>query len=226
VSAVPAWLPAPLRRHILDFEDRIDGAVARLAASLPEGARVLDAGAGESRHAAFFARQRYIAIDLAVGDAAWDYSRLDALADLTRLPLRDDSCDAALNIVTLEHVRQPQAVLAEIHRVLKPGGELLLVVPHEWEVHQSPHDYFRYTRHGVAWLLEQAGFAGYTIEAAGGFFRMLSRRLFTMPRFFPGPLYLVAAILVAIPAAVLPLFDRLDRRQDFTLGYLCRARKS
>ena len=36
-----------------------------------------------------FARQRYCGVDLAVGDAAWDYSRIDALADLTALPFRD-----------------------------------------------------------------------------------------------------------------------------------------
>ena len=35
---------------------------------------------------------------------------------------------------------------------------LLIAAPHEWEVHQAPHDYFRYTRYGLAYLLEQAGF--------------------------------------------------------------------
>jgi SAM-dependent methyltransferase len=222
---IEAVLPRFLRRHILDFEARIDDAVAALAARLPEGARVLDAGAGESRHAEFFARQRYVAVDLAVGDAGWDYSRLDALADLERLPLRDASCDGALNIVTLEHVREPGAVLAELGRVLKPGAELLLVVPHEWEVHQSPHDYFRYTRHGVRYLLERAGFEALEIAPAGGYFRLLSRRLLNGLQFFPGPLFVAAAVVVAIPALLLPALDGLDREKNFTLGYVCRARR-
>jgi hypothetical protein len=46
----------------------------------------LDAGAGEARHARYFTRQRYCGVDLAVGDRTWNYSRLDAVADLTRLP--------------------------------------------------------------------------------------------------------------------------------------------
>ena len=50
------------------------------------GARVLDAGAGEVPPRAYFARQRYCGVDLAVGDRTWNYSRLEAVADLARLP--------------------------------------------------------------------------------------------------------------------------------------------
>ncbi len=82
-------LPRPLRRHILHFECEIEDAVRAFAASLPAGARVLDAGAGEGQYAHEFARQRYCGVDLAVGDAAWNYSRLDAVADLAALPFRD-----------------------------------------------------------------------------------------------------------------------------------------
>ena len=74
--------------------------MAAFARALPAGARVLDAGAGEGQYAHHFARQRYCGVDLAVGDAAWDYSRLDAVADLTALPFRDGAFDAALHIVT------------------------------------------------------------------------------------------------------------------------------
>ena len=107
-----------------------------------------------------FARQRYCGVDLAVGDAAWDYSRLDALADLTALPFRAAAFDAALHIVTIEHLQEPGRALAEIARTLAPGGTLLIAAPHEWEVHQAPHDYFRYTRYGLAYLLEKARLRG------------------------------------------------------------------
>jgi SAM-dependent methyltransferase len=224
-TARASLLPAFLRRQILNFEARIDDAVAQLAASLPPGALVLDAGAGESRHRPAFPRQRYVGVDLAVGDRAWDYSGLDAVADLERLPLRDAAFDACLNIVTLEHVRRPAAVLAELARVLKPGGTLLVVVPHEWEVHQAPHDYFRYTRYGIRYLLEDAGLVELRIVPAGGLFRLLSRRLMNAAQFFPGPLYWIAVLLVAVPALLLPALDSLDRDANFTLGYICTARK-
>jgi SAM-dependent methyltransferase len=165
-------------------------------------------------------------VDLAVGDSAWDYSRLQTLADLNALPFAAASFDACLNIVTLEHVPTPGAALTEMGRVLIGGGSLLLVVPHEWEVHQAPHDYFRFTRHGIRYLLESAGFQEIRIEPVGGFFRLLSRRLLNGLQFFPVLLLPFAALLLVPPALVLPVFDALDRERSFTLGYICTARKS
>ena len=160
-----------------------------------------------------------------VGDVAWDYSRLDVVGDLTALPFAPATFDASLNVVTLEHVREPARVLVEIARTLAPGGRFLLIAPHEWEEHQQPHDYYRYTRYGLDYLLRQAGFDAIEIRPVGGFFRLLSRRLFNALQFFPGPFMLLAAILFVPPALVLPLLDTLDRRQNFTLGYICSARK-
>jgi SAM-dependent methyltransferase len=228
-SALAYRLPKPLRRHILHFEAEIDDAVAALANALPAGARILDAGAGEGKYARHFARQRYCGVDLAVGDAAWDYSRLDVLADLTALPFRAGVFDAALNAVTLEHLREPALALAEIARTLAPGGKLLLAAPHEWEVHQQPHDYFRYTRYGLEYLLEKAGLKIVEIRAVGGYFRLVARRLLNGLQFFTGGArwlgFVPAAILLVPPALILPFLDALDGERNFTAGYICTARK-
>jgi SAM-dependent methyltransferase len=204
--------------------------VAGFAARLPAGARVLDAGAGEVRHARYFTGQRYCGVDLGVGDGTWNYSRLDAVADLTRLPFASGCFDAAIHIVTLEHVREPESVLREIARTLAPAAPLLAIVPHEWEVHQAPHDYFRYTRHGLVYLLEAAGFEIVHLEPAGGYFRLLARRLANGLQFFTGGMrwlgFLPAALLLIPPALVLPLLDFLDPDRNFTLGYICMAKKA
>jgi SAM-dependent methyltransferase len=222
-------LPRPFRRHILHFEVEIEDAVAAFARSLPAGARVLDAGAGEGRYAHFFARQRYCGVDLAVGDAAWDYSRLDAVADLTALPFRTGQFEAAIHIVTIEHLAEPARALEEIARSLVPGGLLLVAAPHEWEVHQPPHDYFRYTRYGLRYLLEKAGFEVCDLRPAGGFFRLLARRLLNGLQFFSGGFrwlgFVPSAMLLVPPALILPFFDFLDRDCNFTLGYISTARK-
>ncbi len=222
-------LPRPLRRHILNFEVEIEDAVSAFARALPAGARVLDAGAGEGQYRDHFARHRYCGVDLAVGDAGWDYSRLDALADLTALPFRTAVFDAAVHIVTIEHLREPAAALAEIARSLAPGGMLLIAAPHEWEVHQAPHDYFRYTRYGLQYLLEKSGFEVREMRAAGGYFRLLARRLLNGLQFFTGGLrwllFVPAAILLVPPALILPLLDPLDRDRNFTLGYVCTAQR-
>jgi len=221
----PGLLPAPLRRYVLDFERRIEEAVGSFAASLPGGARVLDAGAGEGAYKRYFPAQRYTGFDLGIGDAQWDYSQLDVLGDLAALPFRDAVFDAAVNIVTLEHVPEPARVLAEIARVLRPGGRLLLVVPHEWEVHQHPHDFFRYTRFGVEELARRAGLRVVSLEPGGGYFRLLARRLLNGAQYFPLPLNLLWLLLTAPAALVLPLLDPLDKRRDFTLGYLAVLQK-
>jgi SAM-dependent methyltransferase len=228
-TAIAYRLPRPLRRHILHFESEIEDAVVAFARALPEGARVLDAGSGEGRYRHHFARQRYCGVDLAVGDAAWDYSQVDVLADLTALPFPEATFDAAVHLVTIEHLPEPGRALAEIARTLAPGGTLLIAAPHEWEVHQAPHDYFRYTRFGLEHLLTQAGFEVLRIEAAGGYFRLLSRRLLNGIQFFMGGwrwvLFIPAAACLGPPALLLPLFEPLDPKKNFTLGYICEAQR-
>src|SRR5437899_1645225 len=223
-------LPPFLRRHILHFEAAIDESLASFARGIGAGERILDAGAGEGGHARYFAAARYCGVDLAIGDAAWNYRGLDAIADLAALPFRDGVFAACINIVTLEHVREPHRVLRELARALGPGGRLLLVVPHEWEVHQAPHDYYRYTRHGVAYLLEQAGFERIAIHPVGGYFRLLARRMLNGLQFFTGGArwigFLPAVLLLGPPALALPLLDFLDRDRNFTLGYICTAEKA
>lgn len=214
-------LPAWLRRRVFTFETFIEDSVSAFARALPAGARLLDAGAGEAQYAHLFPHVRYVGVDLAIGDPAWDYRRLHAIADLERLPFADGAFDAALHVVTLEHLARPAAALAELARVMRPGAALLLVAPQEWEVHQAPHDYYRYTRYGLEYLLAQAGFRIEEIRPAGGLFVVISRRLLNACRmvFWLLPVLAPLALLAA-------LLDPLDRQKDFTLGYRCLARKN
>jgi len=219
--AVPAWL----FRYLLSFEAGIEEAVAGFARSLPHGARVLDAGAGEGQYRGHFHEQRYCGLDLGIGDREWNYAGLDVIGDLSRMPFRAGAFDAVINIVTLEHLCEPAQAVQEMQRVLCSGGRVLIVAPQDWEVHQAPHDYFRYTRYGLRYLLESAGFTDIHVFPMGGFFRVVSRRLLTAPKLFRGWWRWLLAPLFTIPALVLPLLDSLDPSRDFTLGYTCTARK-
>ncbi|MCS7042190.1 MAG: class I SAM-dependent methyltransferase [Bryobacteraceae bacterium] len=213
-------LPAWLVRRVFLFETFIEDSVSAFARSLEPGARLLDAGAGEAQYAGHFPRARYVAVDLAIGDPAWDYRRLDAVADLERLPFRDGCFDAALNIVTLEHLPRPLEALREIARVLRRGGRMLVIAPQEWEVHQAPHDYYRYTRYGLAHLLGEAGFDVEEMTPSCGLFGVLARRLFNACQMAPWLLPAFAPLGLLVAA-----LDGLDRRRDFTLGYRCIARR-
>jgi SAM-dependent methyltransferase len=82
----------------------------------------------------------------------------DAFYDGGRFPYNDAEFRAVLCNQVLEHVFNPQEFIAEIRRVMVPGGMLLLTVPFVWDEHEQPNDYARYSSFGLKSLLEQQGF--------------------------------------------------------------------
>lgn len=150
--------------------------VAAAADATSPGARVLDVGAGSAPYRELFQHAEYTTAD-------WEQSvHLDGQApDVTApadaLPLDDRSFDVVLSTQVLEHVPEPARVLAELHRVLLEGGRLFLTVPLVWELHELPHDYYRYTPSGLAHLLETAGFADVEIKPRNDCFATIAQLL-------------------------------------------------
>jgi len=66
-------------------------------------------------------------------------------------------------------------VLTEFHRLLKPGGRLWMTAPLVWYLHEQPYDYYRYTSHGLRYLLERAGFADIDIAPLSDAFSTLAQ---------------------------------------------------
>lgn len=104
--------------------------------------RVLDFGGGK--------RAGYAA--LLRGGATIDSLNIDARYEPTYLhdantpfPIADAAYDTIVSFNTLEHVRRDEFALAELVRVLKPGGSLHIVVPFLYRVHASPSDFHRHT---------------------------------------------------------------------------------
>lgn len=118
----------------------------------------LDISAGQCRYKPFFNHAQYIAIDSAVGDPDWDFSKLDIIGDTLKMPIKGESIDICLNFTSLEHYKDPVKAFKEFYRILKPGGQLFLYVPFVQVEHQIPHDYYRYTRYGLEYLCAQFGF--------------------------------------------------------------------
>ena len=74
------------------------------------------------------------------------------VADAHAIPLRDGSVDGVWIQAVLEHVLGPAAVVAEIQRVLKPGGWVYAETPFMQQVHEGPYDFTRFTHSGHRWL--------------------------------------------------------------------------
>lgn len=153
----------------------------------------------------------------------------DVLGDVQRLPFADGTFDTVFCSQVLEHVPEPGLALAEFYRVLKPGGALIVSAPHISWLHNEPHDYFRYTPHGLRFLLERAGFAPERVAAAGGLLALLGHISSTMLINLTFGLPVVQRMSLAVNALwvrlIAALDHRLERRKIFALNYVCTARK-
>jgi SAM-dependent methyltransferase len=89
----------------------------------------------------------------------------------------DESIDCMLCSEVLEHVPHPHVAIREFARILRPGGVLLLTVPFLARLHEEPHDYFRYTRHGLRRLLDDGGFDIDEIAETGSLFSFLGHQV-------------------------------------------------
>ncbi|MDW7773852.1 MAG: methyltransferase domain-containing protein [Desulfobulbaceae bacterium] len=192
-----------------------------------------DFGSGESPYKGFFEQyaQKYIAVDWA---ASLHDTRADIVSDLNKpLPIESDVADTVVSLSVMEHLCEPQIMLNEAFRILKPGGGIVLQVPWQWWIHEAPYDFFRYTPYGLKYLFEKAGFVNTQIEAQAGYFTTaaLKWNYFTL-RFVRGQRPIRAAITAGLlpfwylNQTIAPLLDKLDRNWMLeTPGYFVTAKK-
>jgi len=222
------------RWHITQF-------VRSVADSLPPGSAILDAGAGECAYKKYFTHCEYKSVDSAVGESAWNYTNLDYVAPLDKLPIRDGSFDAVLCTQVLEHLEWPRECVKEMSRVLKPGGKLYLTAPMAQSEHQEPYDFFRYTSFGLRSICDQAGLEQMEIRPFGG---LCTRWAYELPRamqFFAGtglrggtvrlagfallPLRALVFVMIRSAQTLLLWLDRFDKTRNDPFGWSITASK-
>jgi len=227
-SILPAWWwdridleNSSIRQHIRKF-----------AADTTPAELVLDAGAGQCVYKEYFRHARYLAVDFGQGEGQWEYDEIDTLARLEQLPFADSTFDRIVFTQVLEHVPEPGKVLKELSRILKPSGKMLLTAPLGFGEHQIPYDYFRYTRYGLEFLLNETGFKVTSLEPRGGYFRYMAVMMMWIYIYlFPEsrsrwlkilllPLQYIAAIkFIVLGPPIIQMFDFLDKEKRITLGF-------
>lgn len=208
-------------------------AYSQLQVSLPMAlthlrGRVLDVGCGDMPFRAEL-EPRVMAYDGL--DPFPRSTRVRYVADAQDMSvIADGAYDSVLCLEVLEHVPDPFQAMAEIGRILAPGGTLVLSVPHLSRLHDLPHDYFRYTRHGVERLLARGGLEPLEIRARGGLFSFLSHQFSTIALGLIWGIPVVRDLAWHLNDWLLVRgawwLDRVtDREGYFALGYVAAARK-
>jgi SAM-dependent methyltransferase len=170
--------------------------------------KLMDFGCGSKPYQNLFKVDSYIGVDVEQSGHNHQNSKIDVFYNGTTLPFESETFDSVFSSEVLEHLFQPDAMLHEINRVLKPGGKLLLTAPFGWNEHEMPYDYARYTSEGICSLLRQNGFEIIRFQKTGNFVRVLFQLwilyLYEVSR-KGGKAVLFAAMLLIVPLNLLAI---------------------
>lgn len=166
---------------------------------------VLDVGAGEAPWRSLLPEGvEYVGVDVEhAGDFGMRRQPGIVYYDGIRLPFADGSFAYALCIEVLEHAPDAGGLLAEIRRVLRDDGLLVLTIPWSARPHHLPHDYARYTPPGLDRLLAASGFGQWRIEARGNDIAVLANKMLVLCLHLLRPARRVHLLWAWAPAAVL-----------------------
>lgn len=153
-----------------------------LTQTLPSfNGKLLDIGCGKMPYKNFVIENskvtEYIGLDIA---HALQYSQTvepDYLWDGIIMPFESCSFNSAVGTEVLEHCPEPEIILKETYRVLKPNGVFFFTVPFLWNLHETPNDQYRYTPYSLDRHLSNSGFTEIEIKATGGWHGSLAQML-------------------------------------------------
>jgi SAM-dependent methyltransferase len=137
--------------------------------------------------------------------------KLDVSQDLNK-PLRIEtaSLDTVLLSDVLEHIAKPDELIAELRRILRPGGRAIIGVPFLYWLHEEPHDHHRYTIHKLRDFAAAHGFTVLREQVNGGGLDVV-RDLLTKMAYaqrFPLPAWLVHHLTGLLFAPFAPISRR------------------
>lgn len=194
--------------------------------------RILDFGCGSKPYRELFPHaSEYLGVD--IENPGHDHSKegVDFFYDGHKLPFESHSFDGIFSSEVLEHVSNPEEMLPELYRVLRPGGKILITVPFVWNEHEMPHDYFRFTREGIRVQFEKAGFRVLRVEKTGHFAMVLWQLMMLYLYEFTGRknkyLTLLLNIVFIFPFMLLGwlLINILPRRRSLAFNQVLLAEK-
>ncbi|MBN1515459.1 class I SAM-dependent methyltransferase [Candidatus Sumerlaeota bacterium] len=155
-------------------------------------------------------------------------SNIDRFGTAYDIPAHDGEFDSALCTAVLEHLEEPEQALRECWRVLKPSGIAIYSVPFIWHLHEEPRDFYRYSKYGLKYLFEKAGFEIIEIKPLSGFWvtfgQLFAYNINRLNRGFLHWIRIISILSLMIQATAYVL-DKIDRTEQWTWMYMVVARK-
>ena len=152
----PHWFIGPIvndfyltRKELLNF-------ISKNAKEIK--GNVLDIGCGEKPYEELFNATSYTGIDIETTKEYHASSKVDVFYNGLDLLFESNTFDSIVCFEVLEHVFEPERIVKEMYRVLKPGGKIILTTPFIWNEHEIPYDFGRYTYFGLNHLFAKNGF--------------------------------------------------------------------
>ena len=146
----------PIYLHSFKLSCAVEHAVKQC--NISELDNWLDVGCGLKPYKHNFSKCSYVGIDVKVSGSQPSAKEPDLYFDGELLPFADNSFDGVISTQVFEHVSNPEMLLSEVYRVLKPRGSFIIAVPLVWQEHEVPFDFYRFTSFGIKKLLENVGF--------------------------------------------------------------------
>ena len=204
--------------------------------NLPKGSKILDAGAGEQQYKKFCSNLNYVSQDFCqyegIGNekglhtGVWKTDEIDIVSDITKIPEEDSKFDAVLCTEVLEHVPDPMSALKEFHRLLKPGGELIITAPFMSWTHYAPYHFCTgFNKYFYEHHLSEIGFSNIEISPNGDYSELMGQELRRIQTFYgKTPFYIKLCIL-----ALLKFIKVNSKNKNLTdlacIGFHVRAKK-
>ncbi len=150
----------------------------------------------------------------------------DILGDICEHDFGGEKYDAVVMLEVLEHCHSPHLALQTVFSCLRPGGLLILSAPFILPIHLAPFDYYRFTRHGLEFLLRD--YEKVEITARNLWFdaiEVLNCRLFQSNNKLAASLQPLFIIITLIKHPFVVLLNRCMPTDSMTTGYVVLARK-
>lgn len=165
---------------------------------------VVDIGGGYSPYKELLGNN-YVTLDIQKNSSP------NIVADAHALPFKSDSFNVIVLASVLEHLHNPWNAIKEFRRILKENGKILFSTPFMHRYHNSPNDYYRYTKDALNYLFRD--FKMQKIETNGGVFSSLTHIIYILTYALDRihPIGMIARIILYPLLKALIKLDKFDK---------------